>query len=56
MYSLDEALVLLGTLEDSRDPLIDSNHLAEVVATENQIRLLTRRLGLGDPEGGTNAG
>lgn len=54
-YALEEALVLLATLEDRRDALIDSDHFAEVAAVENQIRLLSRRLGFGDPEGGTNA-
>ena len=50
-YSLDGALLLLGILEDARDALIDSGQLALVVAAEDQIRLLNRKLGFDDPEG-----
>ncbi len=50
-YDLDGALLLLGILEDARDALIDSGHLALVVAAEDQIRLLNRKLGFDDPEG-----
>jgi hypothetical protein len=53
--SLDEALALLADLEDARDALIDSDRLAVVVAIEAQIRLLSRRLGFDDPEGGAGA-
>ena len=48
-YDLDEALTLLAALEDARDALIESGHLAAVVAVEAEIRLLNRRLGFGDP-------
>lgn len=48
-YSLDEALRLLAALEDARDALIDSGHLAVVIAAEAEIRTVTRRLGFGDP-------
>ena len=51
-YSLSEALGLLADLEDARDVLIDSGHLAVVVDLEAQIRLLSGRLGFEDPEGG----
>ncbi|HEY7042246.1 MAG TPA: hypothetical protein VH419_01120 [Nocardioidaceae bacterium] len=53
-YSLDEALSLLAALEDGRDALIDSGHLAVVVSVEAEIRLLSRRLGFDDPEGDAN--
>ena len=52
--SLDEALNLLADLEDARDALIDSDRLAVVVGVEAQIRLLSRRLGFDDPEGGAD--
>ncbi len=55
-YSLDEGLTLLAVLEDARDALIDSGHLAVVVAVEVEIRLLSRRLGFEDPEGGSDGG
>lgn len=50
-YSLEEALELLGALEDARDALISAGHLAEVLPVEAQIRLLSRRLDFDDPEG-----
>jgi hypothetical protein len=52
--SVDEALTLLGALEDARDALIDSGHLSVVVAVEAEIRMVSRRLGFGDPDGGSN--
>lgn len=51
-YSLGEALRLLAALEDARDALIDAARLTVVVVVEGQIRILSRRLGLNDPEGG----
>ena len=54
--TLDEALNLLGDLEDARDALADSRHLTVVVAVEGQIRLLSRRLGFADPYGGDDDG
>lgn len=53
-YDLDAALTLLGTLEDARDALIDSGHLAVVVSIEIEIRTLSRKLGFDDPAGGTD--
>jgi hypothetical protein len=53
-YTLDEALGLLAALEDVRDVLIDSGRLVAVVDVEAQIRLLSRRLGFDDPEGGAD--
>ncbi|MCD9622783.1 hypothetical protein [Rhabdothermincola salaria] len=37
-YDLDEALELLAVLEDARDALTDSRHLAVVITLEAQIR------------------
>lgn len=51
-YDLDEALELLAVLEDARDLMIDGGHLAGVVPVEDQVRLLSRRLGFDDPFGG----
>lgn len=53
-YHLDEALSLLGALEDARDALIDSGHLAVVVGIETEIRTLSRKLGFDDTAGGTD--
>jgi hypothetical protein len=53
-YTLEEALSLLAALEDARDALIDSGHLAVVVSVEAEIRLVSRRLGFDDPEGDAN--
>ena len=55
VLSLDEALDLLGDLEDARDALSDSRHPTVVVAIEGQIRLLSRKLGFADPYGGDDA-
>lgn len=49
-YTLDEALDLLASLEDSRDVLIDTGHLLVVVDLEHQIRRLNRRLDFNEPE------
>ncbi len=54
-YDLDGALLLLGVLEDARDALTDSGHLAVVVGIEDQVRLLNRKLGFDDPEGDADA-
>jgi hypothetical protein len=54
-YSLEEALELLAALEDARDALMDRTHLALVVALEDQIRTLSRRLDFDDPDGGSDA-
>jgi hypothetical protein len=53
-YELDQAFNLLGVLEDARDALIDSGHLAVVVAVETEVRTLSRKLGFDDPQGGTD--
>jgi hypothetical protein len=49
--TLDDALRLLGSLEDARDALIDSRHLTVVADIEDQVRLLSRRLGFDEPDG-----
>lgn len=54
-YGLEDALELLAVLEDARDALTDSGHLAVVVAIEGQVRALSRRLDLEDPDGGPDA-
>jgi hypothetical protein len=53
-YELGDALTLLGTLEDARDALIESGHLAVVVPIETEIRSLSRKLGFDDPAGGSD--
>jgi hypothetical protein len=50
IYRLEDALDLLAALEDSRDVLIDTDHLAVLSQVEHQIQILSRRLGL-DPGG-----
>lgn len=51
-YGLDEALDLLAALEEARDALIDTDHLAEAAQVEHQIQVLSRRLGFDEPGGG----
>ena len=51
-YNLEEALDLLAALEEARDTLRDTEHLAGVLTLEAQIQLLSRRLGFDD--GGTD--
>lgn len=46
-FDLEEALYLLAALEDSRDVLIETDHFGVLVQVEDQIQLLTRKLGLG---------
>lgn len=43
----------MAALEDARDTLRDTEHLAGVLALEAQIQVLNRRLGFDD--GGTDA-
>jgi hypothetical protein len=50
-YQLEEALDLLAALEEARDALITTDHLAEGAQVEHQIRLLSRRLGFDEPRG-----
>jgi hypothetical protein len=53
VYDLEDALELLAALEDTRDVLADSDHLAVLVQVEHQIELLSRRLGF--DRGGADA-
>jgi len=46
---LEEALELLAALEEARDALLQTDHLAEVVVVETQIQRLSRKLGFDDP-------
>lgn len=52
-YDLEEAIDLLAALEEARDTLRDTEHLAGVLTLEAQIQLLSRRLGFDDggPDG-----
>lgn len=50
-YSLEESLELLAALEDARDALADSDHLAVVAQVEHQAALLSRKLGFDQPGG-----
>ncbi|HEY9565304.1 MAG TPA: hypothetical protein VIR30_16175 [Nocardioides sp.] len=50
-YGLDAALVLPGALEDARDALTGSGHLTVVMEVEDQVRVLSRKIGFDDPEG-----
>jgi hypothetical protein len=45
---LEEALELLAALEDGRDVLIETDHLAVLAQIEYQIQSLSRKLGLGE--------
>jgi len=49
---LDEALDLLAALEDGRDVLIDTDHLAVLSQIEHQVQILSRKLGF--DEGGSD--
>ena len=51
-YNIEEALELLAALEDARDTLADSDHLAVVVQLDHQVATLNRRLGVDQPPGG----
>ena len=50
-YRLEEALDLLASLEEARDALITTDHVAEAAQVEHQIQLLSRRLGFDEPGG-----
>ncbi len=49
--ALDQALDVLAALEDARDALIDGRYLTVVLTVEVEIRMLSRKLGFGEPEG-----
>jgi len=50
-YSLAEGLTLLADLNEARQTLIESGHLAGVVLLGEEIRLLMRKLEFDAPEG-----
>lgn len=52
--NLEEALELLGVLEEAGDALLTTDHLVEVAQLVDQIRRISRKLGLDEPGGGTN--
>jgi hypothetical protein len=51
-YDLEAALELLAALEDARDALAESDHLAALAQIEHQVVQLSRKLGVGQPSGG----
>jgi hypothetical protein len=51
-YDLEESLELLAALEDARDALSDSDHLAVVAQVEHEIARLSHKLGFDRPSGG----
>lgn len=51
-YDLEESLELLAALEDARDSLADTAHLAVVAQVEHEIVRLSRELGFDRPSGG----
>lgn len=51
-YDLEESLDLLAALEDARDALTESDRLAVVAHLEDQVAVLSRKLGFDDPSGG----
>jgi hypothetical protein len=53
-YDLEASLNLLAALEDARDALTGSDHLAVVAELEQQIVVLSRKLGFDHPSGGGN--
>ena len=50
-YGFEEALDVLAALEEARDALITTDHLAEAAQVEHQVQLLSRRLGFDEPGG-----
>ena len=46
-YQLDDALELPAALEDARDVLIDTDHLAVVAQVEHEVQILSNKLGFG---------
>ena len=53
--SLEEALELLGVLEDARDALIQTNHLTEVALLSAQLLRINRKLGFPEVGGDDDA-
>ena len=53
-YDMEEALELLTALEDAREALADSDHLAVVAVIEQEVARLERNLGFDRPFGGVD--
>lgn len=53
-FDTDEALDLLADLEDAREALAHTTQLAALLRVEEQIRLLSHKLGFDTWEGGSN--
>jgi hypothetical protein len=53
VLTLEQALELLAALEDARDILVDTDHLAVLAQVEDQIQRLSRKLGF--DQGGPDA-
>lgn len=51
-YDLEEALELLAVLEDARDALLATDHLAVLAQVEHEVASLSRKLGFDRPTGG----
>lgn len=51
-YDLEAALELLAALEDARDALDESDHLAVLMQLEHQVVQLGHKLGFGQSSGG----
>lgn len=51
-FTIEESLELLAALEDARDALTDTDHLAVLAQVEHQVALLNRKLGFRQPGGG----
>jgi hypothetical protein len=47
-FELEEALDLLASLEDSRDVLVDTDHLSVLSQVEHQVQQLSRKLGINE--------
>ena len=47
-FELEEALDLLASREDSRDVLVDTDHLFVLSQVEHQIQELSRKLGINE--------
>jgi hypothetical protein len=48
VLNLQEALELVGALEDARDAVLITDHLVEVALVSNQLLRINRRIGFPD--------
>jgi hypothetical protein len=51
-FDLEETLELLAALEEARDALLATDHLAEGAMVFSQIQRVSHKLGFRSPEGG----